>query len=95
MLFKVGTQIRKPNFKSKIHACTCVCVYLYTHTYAHMLTQVLHMCAHTPIVFGEYLTPTTHSQVLLISVRDSEIHLLTGLYLDTHQLTMHRTAVTC
>lgn len=60
-------------------------------THAHT-GAVLHVCAYTHHVFGEYLTPTTFSQVLLTSCRDSEIHLLTDLYLDTHQRTIPRTA---
>lgn len=72
-----------------IYACT---MQLSTHTHTG---AVVHICTRTYAVFGEYLTPTTHSQELLISFRGSQVHLLTGLFLDTHQLTIHRAAFTC
>lgn len=71
---------------------TCT-VYLSTHAYTHT-SAVLHICTHTHPVFGDYLTPATHSQVLLMSFRYSEIHLLTVGHTPTHNtlncLYMHK-----
>lgn len=77
------TVILNQEHRRLIYACT---MQLSTHT--DTPGAVLHICTGTYAVSGEYLTPTTHSQVL-ISFRGSQAHLLTGLFLDPHQLTIH------
>lgn len=68
--------------------------YVSTHrnSWAHTGT-CLHTCVPTHPVCGEYRTPTTTHTCYWVSFRDS-IHVLTGIHLDTHQLTTHRTAFT-
>lgn len=71
-----------PNQLHRRLTYTCT-ISLSTHAYTHT-SVVLHTCAHTHPVFGEYLTPTTYSQILLMSFRYSEIHLLTVGHTPTH-----------
>lgn len=58
-----------------LRACT------HTHSLILGITQVNScLSVHTHILYlVEYLPPTTHTQVPLVSIKDTEIHLLTGL----------------
>lgn len=58
-----------------LRACT------HTHTLILGITQVYScLSVHTHILYlVEYLPPTTHTQVPLVSIKDTETHLLTGL----------------
>lgn len=74
------------NLKHRLLLYSCIlycCAHVHTRTHSPILrlTQV-HSClsVHTHILYlGEYLLPTTHTQVPLVSIKDTEIHLLTGL----------------
>lgn len=66
-------------------------MYCYTHTDTDSRAHTgvhLPIRAHTHPVFGEYLPSTTRTQDYSY-LSESEIHLLTGLHLDTHQLTIY------
>lgn len=74
------------NLKHRLLLYSCIlycCAHVHTRTHSPILrlTQV-HSClsVHTHILYlGEYLLPTTLTQVPLVSIKDTEIRLLTGL----------------
>lgn len=73
------------NLKHRLLLYSCIlycydaCTHTHTLTDSQAHTGALLLSVHTHLVFGEYLLPTTHTQVPLVSIKDTEIRLLTGL----------------